>query len=183
MLSSWLKGEGMSAEAMIARAKEIRARLMFPPNGRHSSELDVVSEAELRRRRLTVGRAAPPLRRETWPVTVAIGRRRDGPPIRTHLRASTMKRLCRAVAQHYRVTESELLSECHEGQVVRARQVLCHLARGLTSLSSTQIGAALNRDHTTVLHACRKIARALATDSALAADVKAIRRMIAADAG
>jgi hypothetical protein len=170
----------MIANAMIARAKQIRARLMFPVNGRHSSELEVVSEPELRRRRLTADTRGRPLRRETWPATVPIARRFDGAPIRSHLRASTMKRLCKAVARYYDIGEDELLSTGHAADVVLARQVLSHLARELTALSYPQIGAALNRDHTTVLHACRKIARALATDAALAADVKAIRRMVGA---
>ena len=142
----------MNAAAMIARAKEIRARLMFPPNGRVSSELEVVSAAALRRRRVAVD---------------------------TPRRRPSFTRLLKAVSRHYDIDEAAIRSGRRQPDVVLARQVLCHLARRLTPLSPSQIGAALRRDHSSVVHAERKIRALAATDAALAADLVAIRRMVA----
>jgi chromosomal replication initiation ATPase DnaA len=144
----------MNAAAMIARAKEIHARLMFPPNGRASSELEVVSAVALRRRRVA---ATAPRRRPSF------------------------TRLLKAVSRHYDIDEAAIRSARRRPDLVLARQVLCHLARRLTPLSCPQIGAALRRDHTTVIHADRKIRRLVSIDAALASDLAAIRQSIAAD--
>jgi chromosomal replication initiator protein len=91
-----------------------------------------------------------------------------------------------AVCLHFRLRMSEMLSHRRELRVARPRQVAMYLAREMTPLSLPQIARRFdNRDHTTVLHACRLIPKLAADDSALAiaiADVRAavLRQDIAA---
>lgn len=61
------------------------------------------------------------------------------------------------VAVVFGVSEKELLGPGRLRGVLLARQVAMYLARELAGLSLPRIGAAFGRDHTTVLHACRKI--------------------------
>lgn len=77
-----------------------------------------------------------------------------------------------AVAKHYGVSRLDLLSSRRTHNIVRPRQVAMFLAKHLTFMSLPQIGRKFgNRDHTTVLHAVRKIERLRATDDWVRADV------------
>ncbi len=70
-----------------------------------------------------------------------------------------------AVSQYYQVAITEIKSERRSNRVVLARQVACSLARDLTAKSFPVIGREIGgRDHTTVLHSCRKIDRLSKTD-------------------
>lgn len=68
-----------------------------------------------------------------------------------------MRDIIKIVAHVYRVPLNCLLSDRRDAAVVRPRQELMWLAKRYTSLSLPAIGRALDRDHTTVLHAIRKI--------------------------
>lgn len=66
--------------------------------------------------------------------------------------------IIRMVVKRTGVTRAELASDRRRAPLVRARQVACWLMRHHTTLSFPQIGARLGgRDHTTILHAVRKI--------------------------
>lgn len=70
----------------------------------------------------------------------------------------TMENIQKTVAEYYKIKISELLSKRRSRSVARPRQVAMALAKELTSHSLPEIGNAFGgRDHTTVLHACRKI--------------------------
>jgi chromosomal replication initiator protein len=63
--------------------------------------------------------------------------------------------------------------------VARPRQVAMYLAKQLTSRSLPEIGRKFGgRDHTTVIHAVKKIEELIELDSALAEDVELLRRML-----
>jgi chromosomal replication initiator protein len=79
------------------------------------------------------------------------------------------------VAAAFAVSERELLGPSRLRNVLLSRQVAMYLARELAGLSLPRIGAAFGRDHTTVLHACRKIEAGVEADSALAARVRQLR--------
>lgn len=79
------------------------------------------------------------------------------------------------VASAFGVSEKELRSASRLRSVLVPRQVAMYLARELVGLSLPRIGAAFDRDHTTVLHACRKIEAELETDGVLAARVRQLR--------
>ena len=85
----------------------------------------------------------------------------------------------RIVARQYNVSRADLLSSRRTANVVRPRQVAMYLAKVLTLRSLPEIGRRFGgRDHTTVLHAVRKIENLAGTDSALAEEIEALKRQL-----
>lgn len=85
----------------------------------------------------------------------------------------TVERIARKVGSHFRIDLGELRSEQRGRHVVLPRQVGMYLARQLTGLSLEQIGDYFGgRDHSTVIHACRKVERALTRDAVLSGTVR-----------
>jgi chromosomal replication initiator protein len=87
----------------------------------------------------------------------------------------------RVVADYYRIKVADLLSKRRSRSVARPRQVAMSLAKELTNHSLPEIGNAFGgRDHTTVLHACRKIKELRETDTDIAEDYKNLLRHLTA---
>ncbi|HVT56223.1 MAG TPA: chromosomal replication initiator protein DnaA [Xanthobacteraceae bacterium] len=87
--------------------------------------------------------------------------------------------ILRIVAKHYGVSRSDLLSSRRTANVVRPRQIAMYLAKTLTLRSLPEIGRRFGgRDHTTVLHAVRKIDAHVATDKVLAEEVEVLKRLL-----
>ncbi len=85
----------------------------------------------------------------------------------------------RVVARQYNVSRSDLLSSRRTANVVRPRQVAMYLAKTLTLRSLPEIGRRFGgRDHTTVLHAVRKIEALVGKDIALNDEVEALKRQL-----
>jgi chromosomal replication initiator protein len=85
----------------------------------------------------------------------------------------------RIVARQYNVSRADLLSSRRTANVVRPRQVAMYLAKILTLRSLPEIGRRFGgRDHTTVLHAVRKIENLAGTDSVLADEIEALKRQL-----
>ena len=85
----------------------------------------------------------------------------------------------RIVARQYNVSRSDLLSSRRTANVVRPRQVAMYLAKVLTLRSLPEIGRRFGgRDHTTVLHAVRKIENLAGNDSAFAEEIEALKRQL-----
>jgi chromosomal replication initiator protein len=85
----------------------------------------------------------------------------------------------RIVARHYNVSRGDLLSSRRTANVVRPRQVAMYLAKTLTLRSLPEIGRRFGgRDHTTVLHAVRKIEHLVGNDTALAEEVETLKRQL-----
>jgi chromosomal replication initiator protein len=85
----------------------------------------------------------------------------------------------RVVARQYNVSRADLLSSRRTANVVRPRQVAMYLAKILTLRSLPEIGRRFGgRDHTTVLHAVRKIETLAGNDSALADEIEALKRLL-----
>lgn len=83
------------------------------------------------------------------------------------------------VASRYNVSRADLLSERRTASVVKPRQIAMYLAKVLTLRSLPEIGRRFGgRDHTTVLHAVRKIETALKSDQALAEEIELLKRML-----
>jgi chromosomal replication initiator protein len=83
----------------------------------------------------------------------------------------------RVVARHYNVSRSDLLSSRRTANVVRPRQVAMYLSKTLTLRSLPEIGRRFGgRDHTTVLHAVRKIEGLVGADMALAEEIEILKR-------
>jgi len=104
--------------------------------------------------------------------------------LRSHLqrggdRKVTVDEIQKAVAEHYLLKQADLLSERRTRAVARPRQLAMYLAKNLTTRSYPDIGRRFgNRDHTTVLHAVRRIEQLKTEDAAIAADVEAITRKL-----
>src|SRR3954469_1714582 len=85
----------------------------------------------------------------------------------------------RAVARHYNVSRADMLSSRRTANVVRPRQVAMYLAKTLTLRSLPEIGRRFGgRDHTTVLHAVRKIESLVGNDSVLAEEIEILKRLL-----
>ena len=85
----------------------------------------------------------------------------------------------RVVARQYNVSRSDLLSSRRTANVVRPRQIAMYLAKTLTLRSLPEIGRRFGgRDHTTVLHAVRKIEGLIAENPILREDVVLLKRML-----
>jgi chromosomal replication initiator protein len=99
-------------------------------------------------------------------------------------RASEAKRIRiediqRVVARHYSVTRTELVSARRTRTVVKPRQVAMYLAKVMTPRSLPEIGRRFgNRDHTTVLHAVRKIEGLAKDDNKLEQELELLQRLI-----
>jgi len=85
----------------------------------------------------------------------------------------------RIVARHYNVSKSELLSNRRTRTIVKPRQIAMYLAKVMTPRSLPEIGRRFGgRDHTTVLHAVRKIEDLSGGDNTLAQELELLRRLI-----
>ncbi len=85
----------------------------------------------------------------------------------------------RVVARHYNVSKADLLSSRRTRTIVRPRQIAMYLAKVLTPRSLPEIGRRFGgRDHTTVLHAVRKIEEMIQGDKTLAEEIELLKRMI-----
>ncbi|MDG0980536.1 MAG: chromosomal replication initiator protein DnaA [Halieaceae bacterium] len=85
----------------------------------------------------------------------------------------------RIVAEYYRIKVADLMSKRRSRSVARPRQVAMALAKELTNHSLPEIGDSFGgRDHTTVLHACRKIEELKGTNNDIREDVKNLLRAL-----
>jgi len=85
----------------------------------------------------------------------------------------------RVVARQYNVSRADLLSSRRTANVVRPRQIAMYLAKALTLRSLPEIGRRFGgRDHTTVLHAVRKIETLASSDTALAEEIELLKRLL-----
>ena len=96
-----------------------------------------------------------------------------------HDRSVTLENIQRTVAGYYKIRVSDLLSSRRNRSLARPRQIAMTLAKELTNHSYPEIGEAFGgRDHTTVLHACRRVADLKETDSRVNEDYANLRRSL-----
>ena len=85
----------------------------------------------------------------------------------------------KAVAAYYKIKVSDLLSKRRTRSIARPRQLAMALAKEFTSHSLPEIGEAFGgRDHTTVLHGCRKVAELREVSMDIAEDYKNLSRTL-----
>jgi chromosomal replication initiator protein len=83
------------------------------------------------------------------------------------------------VASHYNISRADILSSRRTANVVRPRQIAMYLSKQLTLRSLPEIGRRFGgRDHTTVLHAVRKIEELVSKDKSLAEVVELLKRIL-----
>ncbi|MBO9493715.1 chromosomal replication initiator protein DnaA [Thalassotalea sp. G20_0] len=85
----------------------------------------------------------------------------------------------RTVAEYYKIKVADILSKRRSRSVARPRQIAMALSKELTSHSLPEIGDAYGgRDHTTVLHACRKVKELVEVDNEIKSDYKNLLRSL-----
>ena len=99
--------------------------------------------------------------------------------LRANDRRITIDDIQKQVAAHYNIRIADMSSARRARAVARPRQVAMYLAKQLTSRSLPEIGRKFGgRDHTTVMHAVRKVEELRAQDAAFAEDLELLRRML-----
>ena len=99
--------------------------------------------------------------------------------LRAHERRVTIEDIQKLVAEHYRIRIADMHSARRARAVARPRQVAMYLAKQLTPRSLPEIGRKFGgRDHTTVMHAIRKIEELRSGDPVLSEDIEALRRLL-----
>ncbi|MBI5782521.1 MAG: chromosomal replication initiator protein DnaA [Gammaproteobacteria bacterium] len=94
-------------------------------------------------------------------------------------RLITINNIQKTVAEYYKIRISDLHSKSRSRQVARPRQVAMALAKELTEHSLPEIGDTFGgRDHTTVLHACRKVSELKSKDSRMNEDYGNLMRIL-----
>ena len=94
-------------------------------------------------------------------------------------RQVSIENIQRTVADYYKIKVSEMYSKRRSRNVARPRQIAMALAKELTQLSLPDIGEAFGgRDHTTVLHACRKVALLKSTNTELTRDFNSLLNVL-----
>ncbi|WP_027709377.1 chromosomal replication initiator protein DnaA [Zooshikella ganghwensis] len=85
----------------------------------------------------------------------------------------------RTVAEYFKIKISDILSKRRSRSVARPRQIAMALSKELTNHSLPEIGDAYGgRDHTTVLHACRKVKELTEADAEIREDYKNLLRLL-----
>lgn len=91
----------------------------------------------------------------------------------------TIENIQKTVAEYYKVKVSDLLSKRRSRSIARPRQMAMTLSKELTNHSLPEIGDHFGgRDHTTVIHACRKVKELIQDDSDFSEDYKNLMRIL-----
>lgn len=183
-------------------AREVRSRLWHPLNGRESSEREIISTAEMRRRALAEvareaasKRAADEASRTAAFAAECEARRHElcAAFVEAHQRTGfryqradngvvipTFDHIARTVCQFYGESKTHVFSHQRSVNYVRARHVIGYICTEFTGLTLPGIGRLLGgRDHTTILSGNKKMRRRLAEgDEKLTADIAEIKRQI-----
>ncbi|MEH8030955.1 chromosomal replication initiator protein DnaA [Gallibacterium anatis] len=113
------------------------------------------------------------------PITIDFVRETLKDMLAVHDRSVTLDNIQRVVAERYRIKVADLKSKSKARSVVRPRQMAMALSKELTNHSLPEIGRAFgDRDHTTVLHACRKIAELRDSDNNISEDYSNLIRTL-----
>ena len=101
--------------------------------------------------------------------------------LRANDRRITIEDIQKRVAEHYNIRLADMHSARRARAVARPRQVAMYLAKQLTTRSLPEIGRKFGgRDHTTVMHAVKKVEELRQSDSTIAEDIDLLRRMLEA---
>ncbi len=99
--------------------------------------------------------------------------------LRANDRRVTIEEIQKKVAEHFNIKVSDMHSARRARSVARPRQIAMHLSKQLTSRSLPEIGRKFGgRDHTTVMHAVKKVDELCLHDQDFAEDVELLRRML-----
>ena len=113
------------------------------------------------------------------PITIATAQEVLQDMLRAHDKKITIEEIQKRVAEHYNIRITDMHSPRRSRSVARPRQVAMYLAKSVTSRSLPEIGRKFGgRDHTTVMHAVKKIEELKTVDSLFNDDVELLKRML-----
>ena len=113
------------------------------------------------------------------PITLEMAQESLSDILRATDRKVTIDEIIRKVTDHYGVNLTDMLSARRSRSIARPRQVAMYLSKKLTSKSLPEIGRRFGkRDHTTVIHAVKKIEELQSIDNQIANDLEVLRRML-----
>ena len=99
--------------------------------------------------------------------------------LRASDRRTTIDQIQKKVAEHFNVKISDMHSDRRSRPVARPRQIAMFLAKNLTTRSLPEIGRKFGgRDHTTVIHAIKKVQELVKNDSSLSEDIEILTRSL-----
>lgn len=149
----------LSSEAAFFIAQKIRSNVR---------ELEGALRLVIANAHFTGSEITPPFIRESLKDLLAL-----------HEKQVSIDNIQRTVAEYYKIKVADLLSKRRTRTVTRPRQVAMSLAKELTNHSLPEIGDAFGgRDHTTVLHACKKIVELQETDPGIRKDYQNFMRLL-----
>ncbi len=113
------------------------------------------------------------------PITVDLAKEALRDLIALQNKLVSMENIQKTVAEYYKIRVSDLLSKRRSRSITRPRQLAMALAKELTNHSLPEIGDSFGgRDHTTVLHACRKMKELTELDERIKEDYKNLYRTL-----
>ncbi|MEW6314231.1 MAG: chromosomal replication initiator protein DnaA [Pseudomonadota bacterium] len=113
------------------------------------------------------------------PISVDVSREALKDLLAVQNRQISIDNIQRTVADYYKIKVSEMYSKKRTRNIARPRQLAMALAKELTQMSLPDIGEAFGgRDHTTVLHACRKIAELKENDHDITRDFNSLLQVL-----
>jgi chromosomal replication initiator protein len=113
------------------------------------------------------------------PITLDFAKEALKDLLNLQARLVTIENIQKTVADYYKLRVSDLTSERRSRSIARPRQVAMALAKELTTHSLPEIGAAFGgRDHTTVIHACKRVRELRESDSRMREDYSNLLRTL-----
>lgn len=112
------------------------------------------------------------------PITVDFARETLRDMIAAYDRLITMENIRKTVAQYYNIRVADLSSKKRTRSLARPRQIAMSLCKELTQHSYPEIGEAFGKDHTTVLHAVKKVKELRETDTKIGEDYEILQRTL-----
>ncbi len=98
--------------------------------------------------------------------------------LRSYDRRTTIDEIQKKVAEYFNISVKEMQSSRRARTVARPRQIAMYLAKLLTLRSLPEIGRKFDRDHTTVMHAVRKVEELIQEDQSVSESVESLRRSL-----
>ncbi|WP_216642748.1 chromosomal replication initiator protein DnaA [Hydrocarboniclastica marina] len=149
----------LSSEAAFFIAQKIRSNVR---------ELEGALKLVIANAHFTGSEITPPFIRESLKDLLAL-----------HEKQVSIDNIQRTVAEYYKIKVADLHSKRRTRTVTRPRQMAMSLAKELTNHSLPEIGDAFGgRDHTTVIHACKKVIELKETDSTIREDYQNFMRLL-----
>ncbi len=113
------------------------------------------------------------------PITIDFARDALSDLLAVQAKLVTIENIQKTVAEYFNIRLADLSGKSRSRSIARPRQIAMSIAKELTSKSLPEIGQAFGgRDHTTVLHACRKIAELKESDNAVREDCANLLRIL-----